>query len=49
MIATQSANMSRAQAFQLTELAWGVLRDTADPREGRLAFKEKRKPAYTGH
>lgn len=48
MIATQSANMSRAQAFQLTELAWGVLRDTADRQEGRLAFKEKRKPAYTG-
>lgn len=48
MIATQSATMSRAQAFQLSELAWGVLRDTKDRHEGRLAFKEKRKPIYLG-
>jgi E-phenylitaconyl-CoA hydratase len=40
--------MSRAQAFQLSELAWGILRDTEDRHEGRLAFKEKRKPAYVG-
>ncbi|MDF2971189.1 MAG: enoyl-CoA hydratase, partial [Microvirga sp.] len=32
----------------LTELAWGLLRDTADRREGRQAFAEKRKPNYTG-
>lgn len=48
MIATQSANMSRSQAFQLTELAWGVLRDTHDRHEGRAAFREKRNPVYTG-
>jgi E-phenylitaconyl-CoA hydratase len=48
MLAVQSENMSKAQAFQLTELAWSVLRDTSDRTEGKTAFAEKRKPQYTG-
>jgi len=30
-------------------LTWGVLRDTKDRIEGRLAFQQKRKPIYKGH
>jgi len=48
MLATQAATLPGPQAFQLTELAWGLLRDTADRREGRQAFAEKRKPTYIG-
>jgi E-phenylitaconyl-CoA hydratase len=32
----------------MTELAWGVLRDTADRAEGRAAFAEKRSPVFRG-
>jgi E-phenylitaconyl-CoA hydratase len=38
MLAQQSASMGPAQAMQLTELAWGLLRDTEDRNEGRKAF-----------
>jgi E-phenylitaconyl-CoA hydratase len=48
MLAVQSENLSQTQAFQLTELAWSLLRDTDDRREGRAAFAEKRKPQYVG-
>jgi E-phenylitaconyl-CoA hydratase len=48
MLATQTATLPGPQAFQLTELAWGLLRDTADRREGRRAFGQKRKPNYVG-
>jgi E-phenylitaconyl-CoA hydratase len=48
MLATNADNVSTAQAFQMTELAWGLLRDTADRREGRMAFAEKRKPLFVG-
>lgn len=48
MLAAQTALLPTPQAFQLTELAWGLLRDTADRREGRQAFAEKRKPRYIG-
>jgi E-phenylitaconyl-CoA hydratase len=37
-----------AQAFRMTELAWGVLRDTADRAEGRAAFAERRRPLFRG-
>jgi E-phenylitaconyl-CoA hydratase len=41
-------HLSEADAQQLTELYWGVLRDTEDRIEGRRAFSEKRLPTYSG-
>jgi (E)-benzylidenesuccinyl-CoA hydratase len=48
MLAGHAADLTQAQSFQMTELAWGLLRDTADRQEGRQAFVEKRKPRYFG-
>ncbi|MBK4723013.1 hypothetical protein JJL56_29595 [Azospirillum sp. YIM DDC1] len=48
MLASRTATLPSLQAFQLTELAWSLLRDTADRRDGRHAFAEKRKPVYIG-
>ncbi len=47
-LSRQTSHLSEADAQQLTELYWGVLRDTADRIEGRQAFTEKRQPHYTG-
>jgi enoyl-CoA hydratase/carnithine racemase len=44
-----TAHLSETDAQWLTELHWGVLRDTDDRLEGRAAFAEKRAPHYTGH
>jgi len=35
-------------AIQSEQYVLGVLRDTADRIEGRLAFQEKRKPRFKG-
>jgi enoyl-CoA hydratase/carnithine racemase len=47
-LARQTAHLSDADAQQLTEMYWGVLRDTQDRQEGRKAFAEKREPRYVG-
>lgn len=47
-LAIDSANLPLREAIALTEVAWGVLRDTEDRIEGRRAFAEKRPPAYRG-
>ncbi|MBT2305525.1 enoyl-CoA hydratase/isomerase family protein [Variovorax paradoxus] len=47
-LSRQTAHLSEADAQQLTELYWGVLRDTEDRLEGRRAFTEKRSPNYRG-
>ncbi|MBF9233844.1 enoyl-CoA hydratase/isomerase family protein [Microvirga alba] len=42
-------NMTLADAITQERMTWGLLRDTKDRIEGRIAFQEKRKPIYRGH
>ena len=47
-LSRQTAHLSDADAQQLTELYWGVLRDTHDRVEGRAAFAERRAAVFVG-
>ncbi len=48
MAVNEGLEMTLEQGMALENLAWGMLRDTKDRIEGRVAFAEKRKPDYKG-
>jgi E-phenylitaconyl-CoA hydratase len=48
MLAVETAHLSRRDFVKISNLQWGLLRDTADRIEGRRAFAEKRLPHYHG-
>ena len=41
-------NLPLADAIDAERMTWGLLRDTKDRIEGRIAFQQKRKPVYRG-
>lgn len=47
-LAIETEHVMRREAITQSNVAWGLLRDSADRKEGRLAFGEKRPPAYRG-
>jgi E-phenylitaconyl-CoA hydratase len=46
--AVQGAHLPLSDGIRLERAAWGLLRDTHDRIEGRLAFQQKRPPKYEG-
>ena len=47
-LAYQGMNMTLEQGLEAERMTMGVLRDSKDRIEGRLAFQQKRKPVYRG-
>ncbi len=47
-LVAQGMDMPLMHALDLDKYMFGLLRDTEDRIEGRIAFKEKRKPKYRG-
>ena len=47
-LAYQGQSMPLDEAIRVERMTWGVLRNTEDRIEGRLAFQQKRKPVYRG-
>ncbi len=48
MLAQRATDIPLEHGMWMERLAFGLLRNTEDRVEGRVAFKEKRKPAYKG-
>jgi E-phenylitaconyl-CoA hydratase len=47
-LVVRGADLPLGAAIDAERMAWGVLRNTRDRIEGRVAFQQKRKPVYTG-
>jgi E-phenylitaconyl-CoA hydratase len=47
-LAVETAHLARRDFVTISNLQWGLLRDTADRIEGRQAFVDKRLPHYHG-
>ena len=48
-LAVETSHLAPIDSIAQSNTAWGLLRDTADRIEGRMAFVEKRKPSFTGN
>lgn len=47
-LAVQGAHLPLGDAIRAERMTWGLLRDTEDRIEGRLAFQQKRPPVFRG-